>query len=440
MTFLQKSSLTLVTRIGGFALGFLVQVWISRALGPAGKGEYAIFTLVPALLAQLAGSGIYNANIYLLGKGRADFKSAAENTFTFSLLASAALVVFYALTRTWFDRVMFKSLPPEVTTWFFYALPLNLLFLSFNYLALARDDFFSFNLPNLTRPALVLLGLLVLASAGAMSLQHAVMVWVAASLVLALHSWWLLFQRERFGLGWHRALFRESLRFGWQSHLGTVFYYLGWRLDFILCNLYLDAKQVGNYSIAALVGEVLWFIPNTFSVVLLPQISRMEKERAENLTEQVCRLTLLTSALGALLVAASAPLLVPLIFGKDFSPAVLPLLLLLPGMIMESGTRILTSFLVGRGFPMTTSLSAMLVAVSNLLLNLWALPHYGIAGAAVAGTISYTLGAIYLLHSFQRMTGISYPRLWLLQPSDFHLLRQVWLRIKSTRNDDQSPA
>lgn len=439
MTFLQKSSLTLFTRVGGFALGFVVQVWIARALGPAGKGEYAIFTLIPALFAQLAGSGIYNANIYLIGKGRARFKAAAENTFTLSLFASVALVLFYALTRPWFDAVIFKTLEPEITTWFYYALPVNIFFLSFNYLALARDDFFSFNLPNLTRPAFVLLGLLILALAGAMSLQNAILVWVATSLVLALHSWWLLFKRERFGLGWHRALFRETLRFGWQSHLGTVLYYLGWRLDFILCNLYLDAKEVGNYSIAALIGEVLWFIPNTFSVVLLPQISRMEKERAENLTEQVCRVTLLTSAVGALLAAAGAPLLVPLVFGKDFSPAVLPLLLLLPGMIMESGTRILTSFLVGRGFPMTTSLSAMLVAASNLLLNLWCIPQYGIAGAAAAGTISYALGALYLMRSFHRMTGISYSRLWLLQPNDLHLLRQLWLRIKSTRNDDQSP-
>jgi len=438
MTFLQKSSLTLITRVGGFALGFAVQVWIARALGPAGKGEYAIFTLVPALIAQLAGSGIYNANIYLIGKGKASFKAAAENTFTLSLLASAALVVLYGLTRAWFDSAIFKTLQPEITKWFFYALPLNVLFLSFNYLALARDDFFAFNLPNLTRPAVILLGMLILAFMSAMSLQNAVIVWVIASLLLAIHSWRLLFKRERFGLGWHRALFRESLRFGWQSHLGTVFYYLGWRLDFLLCNLYLEAKEVGNYSIAALVGEVLWFIPNTFSVVLLPQISRMEKAQSENLTEQVCRLTLLTSTLGALLASVSAPLLVPLVFGKDFSPAVLPLLLLLPGMIMEGGTRILTSFLVGRGFPMTTSLSAMLVAVSNLLLNLWCIPHYGIAGAAVAGTISYSLGALYLMRSFHRMTGISYTRLWRLQPNDFHLLRQQ--RIKSTRNDDhQSP-
>lgn len=439
MTFLQKSSLTLVTRVGGFALGIIVQVWIARAFGPAGKGEYAIFTLVPGLIAQLAGSGIYNANIYLIGKGRASFKAAAENTFTLSLLASVALVALYALTRSWFDAEVFKTLQPEITAWFFYALPLNLLFLSFNYLALARDDFFSFNLPNLTRPAFILLGMLLLAFTGAMSLQNAVIVWVATSLVLAMHSWWLLFKRERFGLGWHRALFRESLRFGWQSHLGTVFYYLGWRLDFILCNLYLDAKQVGNYSIAALAGEVLWFIPNTFSVVLLPHISRMEKEQSENLTEQVCRVTLLTSVIGALLAAMSAPLLVPLVFGKDFSPAVFPLLLLLPGLIMESGTRILTSFLVGRGFPMTTSFSAMIVAVSNLLLNLWCIPHYGIAGAALAGTISYSLGALYLMRSFHRMTGISYTRLWRLQPNDLHLLRQLWLRIKSTRNDDQSP-
>lgn len=431
MTFLQKSTLTLLMRAGIFILSFLLQVWISRALGPAGKGAYAIFTLVPALVAQLASLGIYNAYIFLIGQNKADFKAAAENALAFSFVASVVLLGGYAAARPWFDAVIFKTLAPEITAWFFCALPVNFLFLAFNYLALARDDLLGYNLPNLARPALMLLGLAILFLFDEIDLFNTIAVWVAVSLLLALQSWWLIFRREKFGWGWHAGLFRESVKLGWRSHLGTIFYYLGWRLDFMLCNIYLDARAVGQYSIAVLVGEVLWFIPNTLGVVLLPQTSRADKERSETLAAQVCRLTFFSSMVLALALALTAPYLVRLLFGEAFLPAVPALQLLLPGMIMESGTRILTSFFVGRGFPLTTSTSAALVAVSNLMMNLCCIPRYGIAGAAVAGTISYTLGAAYLIRAFQRLTGIPYLKILMLQGSDLDLLRQIWLRFQN---------
>ncbi len=432
MTFLRKSSLTLLSRAGVLILSFVLQVWIARTLGPVGKGAFAVFTLVPALMAQLASLGIFSAYIYLLGQNRAGFRAAAENALTFSFGISALLMVVYGLARPWIDALIFKTISLDITVWLFPALPLHVFFLAFNTLALARDDFFSYNLPNLARPAYMLAGLGILAILSRCNLLTVVEIWVAVCSILAVQSWWLIHRHERFGWGWHAHLFFESLKFGWRSHLGTIFYYLGWRLDFLLCNIYLDARAVGHYSIATLIGEVLWFIPNTLAVVLLPQTSRSEKERSENLTAQVCRLTFFSSIALSLAIVIGAPLFVRLVFGEAFSPAVRSIQLLLPGMIMESGTRILTGFFVGRGLPLTTSISAGLVAASNLLINLWCIPRFGIEGAAVAATISYSLGAVYLIRAFHRMTGFSYVSILCLQHSDVQLMQQIWRRLKNS--------
>jgi O-antigen/teichoic acid export membrane protein len=251
---------------------------------------------------------------------------------------------------------------------------------------------------------------------------------VITNALLAAQSWWLIFRRERFGLRWHPKLFRLSTKFGLQSHLGTIFYLLGWRLDFLLCNAYLDTRAVGYYSVAVLLGELLWFIPQSLAVVLLPEVSRLSAEQAVRLTSQVCRLTLVSSALGAIFLAAIAPLLVSMIFGNDFLPALSPFWLLLPGMIFESGTRILSSFFVGRGYPMTSTHSAGLVFLANLLLNLWWIPRHGIAGAALASTISYTLGAIYLFRVYRRLTGTTYRQMLLARRADWQSLRKIYDR------------
>jgi Na+-driven multidrug efflux pump len=100
----------------------------------------------------------------------------------------------------------------------------------------------------------------------------------------------------------------------------------------------------------------------------------------------------------------------------------------------------LTSFFVGRGLPMTTSISAGLVAGSNLLLNLWCIPRYGIRGAAVVSTVSYTLGALYLLWAYRRLTGLSYARALLVQCSDVQLVRQIYSRFKNTFAHEQPAA
>jgi len=430
MSFLRKSSITLLSRAGVFILGFISQAWIARLLGPEGKGAYAVITLITSLVAQFASFGIHNAHIYLIGRKQTNLKAAAENALIFSFVLGGVFFGVYWLGREWIDPILFKGIAPEITAWIALTFPLHLVFLLFNYLALAHDDVVGFNVPHVGRSAYILLGLALLIPWRTIDLWAVNIIWVITNVILALQSWWLIFRRQRLGLRWHPSLFRASIKFGLQSHAGTIFYLLGWRLDFLLCNLYLDTRAVGYYSVAALFGEVLWFIPQTLAVVLLPEVSRQSEAQAVRLTSQLCRLTLASSVLGAVCLVVIAPLLVSKIFGNDFLPALLPMWLLLPGMIFESGARILSSFFVGRGHPLTSTYAAMLVFVSNLLINLWFIPHYGIIGAALASTFSYALGAAYLLWSYRRLTGTSYPQALWVQSNDRHLVGEIYRRFR----------
>lgn len=430
MSFFRKSSITLLARAGIFIFGFISQTLISRLLGPEGKGAFAVLTLITSLVAQLASLGLHNAHIYLIGHKQADLKSAAENTLTFSFVLGSFLLALYWFGRSWIDPLIFKGIAPEVTAWVSFTFPLHLVFLTFNYLALTHDDIVGFNLPNLGRSVYLLLGLLLLMPWRALDLWAANIVWVCTNGLLALQSWWLIFRRQHFGLRWHPDLFRASIKFGLQSHAGTIFYLLGWRLDFLLCNIYLDTRAVGFYSVAVLLGEALWFVPQTLAVVLLPEVSRQKQPQAVQLTSQVCRVTLISSVLGALLLLVAAPLLVSKVFGENFLPALQPLWILLPGMILEGGTRILSSFMVGRGHPLISTYAASLVVLVNVLLNIWLIPRHGINGAAVASSISYTLGAIYLLWFYRRSTGTPYAQILWAQKKDWQLLRQIYQRFR----------
>lgn len=425
MNFVRKSSLTLISRVGIFVLAFVFAAWIARLLGPEGKGAYAVLTLVPLLVAQFASLGINNANIYLLGQGRAALRPAAENAFTFSIVMGGIVLAAYWLTQRWIDPFLFKGIAPTITAIAALAFPLYFFYLIFNYLALACDDIPAYNLSNLGRQFFLLLGFAVVVPWHTPDLTVAVIIWVAVNAVVAVQCWWLVFRRQRFGLGWHPGLFRETMAFGLKTHLGVVFYLLNWRLDFILCNFYNNVRAVGYYSTAVAVGELLWFVPHTLSVILLPQVTRLSDEESRRLTSQVCRLTLLSCVIAAMVLALVAGPVVRVIFGKDFLPAVPPLLMLLPGIAFYSVANLLTSYVVGRGHYRENNYAMAIAFMANLLANLWWIPRFGIMGAALARTLSYSLATAYLLWSYRRLSGASLFEVVWLQRDDFHLLKEL---------------
>lgn len=425
MSFLRKSSLTLATRLGVIFFGFLISAWTARVLGPEGKGAYALLTLIPMLVAQFACLGLTNANIYLLGQGRTTPRPAAENTLLFAIIASVVVLGVYWLLRAWLDPLIFKNIAPALRLLAAWSIPFYLIFLLFNYLALAVDDFLAFNLPNLARQILVLLGFGLLALWQQTTLFHAMLLWSIVNVVIAWHSWWLIYRREHFRPAWHPVLFREALGYGLKTYIGVVLYLLNWRLDFILCNFYLDAAAVGYYSTSATIGEMLWFIPQTLSVVLLPQVARISAREARDLTSRVCRLTMWLSLFAALFLAALAKPIIALIFGAEFLPAAPALLLLLPGIVFYCITNLLTSYVVGRGHPQENNRALVLAFLTNVPANFYLIPRWGILGAAFASTLSYTLATAYLLRAYQRLSGASLREIVGLQRSDFQFLQKL---------------
>ncbi len=106
------------------------------------------------------------------------------------------------------------------------------------------------------------------------------------------------------------------------------------------------------------------------------------------------RFVLWSTLVGALVMAASAGLMLPLVFGPAFRGSVAPLLWLLPGVTFFSLTMVLAGHIGGIGKPylnlIVATFSLIVVVPATLLL----VPRFGIAGAAVANGTSYAVSAI----------------------------------------------
>jgi Na+-driven multidrug efflux pump len=101
-------------------------------------------------------------------------------------------------------------------------------------------------------------------------------------------------------------------------------------------------------------------------------------------------------------------LLIPLLYGAAFQGAVLPFLLLLPGIIGMTISKIISANLSGTGLPQYTTFSSLSMLLVVILLDFVLIPTYDVAGAAIASTIAYLFGTLFFLYFFHRETRISW--------------------------------
>ncbi len=87
----------------------------------------------------------------------------------------------------------------------------------------------------------------------------------------------------------------------------------------------------------------------------------------------------------------------------------------MPGAIALSGTKVLASDLIGRGYPGVNTLIASGTMVITILGDVLLIPRYGIIGAAIASSLGYSASLALTMVAFRGRSGI---RLGFMLPQD----------------------
>ena len=176
-------------------------------------------------------------------------------------------------------------------------------------------------------------------------------------------------------------------------------------LDQLVLSQTVAPADLGRYAIAVSLTSVPIPLVAAIGNVAFP---RLAARRA--VTDETRRLQLL-AVLGSAGLAAAILLplalvaywLLPLVFGEAYR-GVLPLLwLLTPGAVFLACNQVVGDLLRGRNHPVVVAWAQGLAAVFTVVLLLVLLPIIGVAGAAIASTISYGLALAVMLRSLWRL-------------------------------------
>jgi len=391
--------INLATRLAGVGL-VLALTTITARIGTEAQGAFALFTSVEGVwLALLSGFGIALARRVSHYFER-PAPLVAAIVLACGCLGVAGGVALWAVSR-W---------GPAAYAWLWIlALGAPWLLLAPNLQGLWLGQGRMAPMATLTvAPPLIALGLVALLAPWVTPTLPLVLgAWVTGKVVVGFASLVVLGRSGHLSAPDFSALRREG-RFIATIGLTNLIGLLNYRVGLFVIERTLGLSSTGVYSIAIVVAELMWFVSGSLTQAVYGRIGTPDRAQAAATTVRVVQLSMAALLPAAPLLWVAAWLVVPWALGPAYAPSLPLLAVLLPGVLLFGGGAALSAYFTNHaGLPRVPAQ----VAAGSLLLNgsmsITLAPLLGTAGVALAASVAYAAGVLWMANRFARHAGVS---------------------------------
>lgn len=404
---LRHSILTFGTRVAVVFVNIPTSILVARLLGVGGQGAYSSSIILPTLFAFAGLLGIDSAHTFLLSKKQFTRAQINGQSLILTVALAAVITPAYLLFLRFYGGAEDPALRPLLTLAAAMIPVLLAKYLSIAFL-LGLEDIRRFNLANLLQAVVLLLLMCANLFVFHGGVRGALLAYLASEVAMTcvgVAAARRAARGERLITRPPAGLLRRSLVYGLQGHLGNILVLFTYRFDTFLVLSMAGVPAQGFYSIAVILAEKLSHIPESIQVVLFPRLSALDTAEANRLTPRVVRNSLLATAVAAFaLWLLSRPLLL-LFFGEEYLGSLVAFRVLIPGVVMLSIAKILSTDFSGRDKRVHYTVGTAVAFAVNVVLCLIWIPRWGIVGAAWASTVAYTVQAVVMLVFFTRLSG-----------------------------------
>jgi O-antigen/teichoic acid export membrane protein len=377
-------------------LSFVTGVLIARRLGVEDFGSFSVFFAVFVLVWTVTNFGDA-AYVRFAATASPEIARRYLAACTVLKLAVMALVAAAAvpLASVLADQAFGKdALFTPVLMGLLAGASLNLVgLLAATYQA--REEFTRYAATNVVPYTLILVCVVALAGADALTLRTAFGAYLGVGVVcLGLSAWRLFAAGASFRVSSEH--FSKVLHFAKWYLVANTLFILVQRLDIFFVARYADTEALGTYGAALRITVIATLLTGSISPFLLPSVAKAHRS-AKELSDFVRR----AGALSVVLIGAVAvlwlvvPILVTLVFGEAYEDAVPIARILLLGTAVLAAYTPISQILLAEERPRGLVYLCLIKLVSlGLLLALW-VPSQGPEGAARAVVASEGVTLVY---------------------------------------------
>ena len=175
------------------------------------------------------------------------------------------------------------------------------------------------------------------------------------------------------------------------------------RIDQVMINLLLSENDVGIYSVSVRIVEMFHFIPKIIMVSYLPILLISSKYNSEliKINSVLFKLSLLV----IFLIFVFSKYITSILFGEIYVESVLTTILLSFSLCFVFIGVANEHWYISKNLQKYYALNVFVGAVTNIILNYFFIPSFGISGAAYSTILTYLL-IIFLFDIFNKKTRV----------------------------------
>lgn len=371
------------------AFTFISGVLITRGLGPTGRGQLAAAMMWPNVVGLLISVGLQPAFAYAAGVGWASPDRLRRLALKYTIAVGLpSMMVYLFLCPLIFHRQFPTGI--NVAAAFAPFIPLSLYASLILPIHQGTGDFRTFNISRLLRAGTWTLCVVALTAVVRLTVLNLLL---GQLIILVLLGMFLTSQRRQVRQAEkspEKTPTSGIFRYGFAIYISSIAYTVNQSLDQLFLSIWVIPSDLGQYAAAFSLSGLVLIMPNAVGPIVFSKLARQDDRKSQR---QDMRLALAVSLSLMVPVAFGlmffGPWITQLLYGAQFGKAGQLLRVLAPACVFLGTCISLSEVLRGTGKPMYATygtLAGGIVTVGGLA---WALPRFGVWGAAWVSLFAY---------------------------------------------------
>ncbi len=397
---------TIGTRVIGAALTLIIWIMVARFLGAVNLGTISLIILAVTII-QLF-TGFFGGSSIIFMTPRAGVYRLIFPAYLWAIVisfASSGLLLFLNVISEKLEVI------PAGYFWEVLVLGVVMSLVSVNsMLLLGQERIAVFNILSLVQIAMLFIfltgSLFIFNTRNVMTYYWPILI---SFLITFIASFLQLFPSlKKVPLTGMRKLMGDVLRFGTYVQFANIFQQLNYRLSYYIVDFFLGRGVLGVFTSGVQLSEGLWLVPRSIGMVQLSRISNeMDQRYATSLSLSMIKISSVITLFMLLLLLMIPASFFQFLYGTEFSDIKIVIAALGTGIVTLSVSIILSQFFSGINKPFHNTISSAIGLVFTVGFGFLLIPRWGLIGAGITSSISYTVATIYQFIVFTRMTKLS---------------------------------
>ena len=401
--------------------GLIGSIILARWLGPSQRGIFAAIILIPTILQYFVNFGLYSTTIYFTAQPNSDKNTIWSNLIIIGSMQSIlGISVGYFVINDYLQKYGLKII--HLGNIYLFTIPLGLFGMYATYILQGSAHFKVINLLKCLIPVTYCIGIVWLRFQQILTIENLVFVQLIIQSFYVIIAIILLYRiiLIHFIFKIEYNSIHQMLRYSLKVWFGDIAQLANSRIDQFLIGGFLSSRDLGIYTVAISVARFTNVFADAITTIMIPSITGKEflKEKIAEILKLFKKYWIF-SVIFHLIFALSLPIIIPFVFGEEYSESIIICQILVMGSLFINAKTVLGGGVLGMGFPAIVSYVEFFGMIISLTMSILLLKIYALIGVSVAITISYFSQFVLLIYLANRK-GIPYKNLLYISRNELY--------------------